>query len=398
MRVRGRGGRIALALLGAALLGAERGPGLGDVTDVRHWSYPDYTRIVIELDREIDIKREPKRLAANPTAGRPERLYLDLEGVWVGRRYAKGIEVHDGLLEGIRIGQNTKSAIRVVIDLERYASHRMLMLAHPDRLVLDVYGPRPGAETLRWPTPDGDSQRPLLPSSMRSVRTVVLDPGHGGRDPGAIGVGGLREKQVTLAMARALRQDLEGRGFRVVLTRDGDQTLTLEDRTAMAEAARGDLFVSLHANAARRRSVRGVETYYLDENHERHSVTVAARENGVDRHEVNALQRTLAKLRVHEVSPQSQKLAQMIQDRIVKGMPRPYGPVSDLGVKKGPFYVLFLSTMPAVLVEAGFLTNQAEAERLRDERYIAAMAGQIAEALTLYRDTSHANLAWHGER
>jgi N-acetylmuramoyl-L-alanine amidase len=233
---------------------------------------------------------------------------------------------------------------------------------------------------------------------MRSVRTVVLDPGHGGRDPGAIGVGGLREKQVTLAMARALREDLEERGFEVVLTREGDETLTLEDRTARAEAARGDLFVSLHANAARRRSVRGVETYYLDENHERHSVTVAARENGVDRHEVNALQRTLAKLRVHEVSPQSRRLAELIQERIVKGMPRPYGPVPDLGVKKGPFYVLFLSTMPAVLVEAGFLTNQTEAKRLRDRGYIDAMAGQIAEALTVYRETNSSNLAWRGDR
>ena len=130
----------------------------------------------------------------------------------------------------------------------------------------------------------------------------------------------------------------------------------------------------------------GIETYYLDEDHERHSLTVAARENGVTRAEVNALQKTLARLRVHEVSPQSQRLAELIQDQIVRGMPRSYRPVADLGVKKGPFYVLFLSTMPAVLVEAGFLTNKTDAKRLRDRKYVDAMAEQIAEALSRYRD------------
>jgi N-acetylmuramoyl-L-alanine amidase len=385
---------ILLAACAPLLLATSRPAGLGDVTKVRHWSYPDYTRVVIELDREVDIKTPPRRLPADAAADRPERIYLDLEGVWVGRRFPDRIDVGDGLLEGIRLGQNTKTAIRMVIDLERYASHRVITLSHPPRLVLDVYGNRRGAETQRWPGPDVAARPPQLPPAFRSVQTVVLDPGHGGRDPGAIGVGGVREKDVTLAIARALREDLTERGFRVVLTRDGDRTLDLEERTALAEAARGDLFVSLHANAARRRSVRGVETYYLDENHERHSLTVAARENGVDRAEVNALQRTLAELRVHEVSPQSRRLAELIQTHIVRGMPRAYRPVADLGAKKGPFYVLFLSTMPAVLVEAGFLTNQIEAKRLGDARYVEAIAFQIAEALTRYREAG-ASVAWN---
>jgi N-acetylmuramoyl-L-alanine amidase len=376
------------------LVALERPAGLGDVTQVRHWSYPDYTRVVVELDREVEVKTPPQRLPADAAAGRPERLYLDLEGVWVGHRFDDGIDVTDGLLSGIRIGQNTRSAIRLVIDLERYASHRVITLSHPPRLVVDVYGDRRGAETLRWPGPDVAARPPQLPPAFRSVQTVVLDAGHGGRDPGAIGVGGVREKDVTLAIARALREDLSERGFRVVLTRDGDRTLDLEERTALAEAARGDLFVSLHANAAPRRSVRGIETYYLDENHSRHSLTVAARENGVDRDEVNALQRTLAELRVHEVSPQSQRLAELIQTHIVRGMPRAYRPVADLGAKKGPFYVLFLSTMPAVLVEAGFLTNQVEAKRLRDAAYVDAIAEQIAEALARYRE-SGAAVAWN---
>jgi N-acetylmuramoyl-L-alanine amidase len=227
---------------------------------------------------------------------------------------------------------------------------------------------------------------PRLPAGLRAIETVVVDPGHGGRDPGAIGVGGLREKAVTLTLARALVPRLEARGFHVVMTRNSDRELPLEERSALAEAARGDLFVSLHANAAPRRSVHGVETYYLDENHERHSLNVAARENGVSPSQVNALQRTVAKLRVSEVSPHSRRLAEFIQRQIVRGMPRSYQPVPDLGAKKGPFHVLFLSTMPAVLVESGFLTNRTDAARLADPAYVGALAEQIAEALTRFRD------------
>jgi N-acetylmuramoyl-L-alanine amidase len=373
--------RVALLLLALPLLlAAKRPPGLGDVTEVRHWSYPEYTRVVVELDRPVRIKRGVKRLPADPGAGRPERLYVDIEGIWVGTDYEDGIAVRDGLLEGVRIGQNTRGTIRVVVDLEQYHHHRLIVLSHPHRLVLDIYGTRESAG-------ERDAEGLRLPAGLRGIQTVVLDPGHGGRDPGAIGVGGVREKQVTLALARALAEDLEALGFDVVLTRKDDRFLDLEERTAIAEAARGDLFVSLHANAARRVSVRGVETYYLDENHERHSLTVAARENGVDPSEVNELQRTLAKLRVSEVSPHSRRLAELIQHRIVSGMPRPFRPVPDLGVKKGPFYVLFLSSMPAVLVEAGFLTNRTEAKRLRDAAYRDALAEQIARALVDYRDS-----------
>jgi len=372
---------LALGVLALAQLGVTRPEGLGDVVEVRHWSYPDFTRVVVEVDRPVES--EVRHLAADSRAGRPERLYLDLEGVWVGRRFEGGLPVGDGLLQSVRLGQNTLSRTRVVIDVERYARHRLLTLSHPDRLVVDVYGRREGAEGGRAP---GEPRSGRLPSGFRPVQTVVLDPGHGGRDPGAIGVGGLREKDVTLRLARALRPPLEAEGFRVLLTRDADLTLSLEERTARAEAEGGDLFVSLHANAAPRRGVQGIETYYLDDNHERHSLTVAARENGIPRGQLDALQRALARLRVSETSVHAERLATLVHGGIVGGMPPRYRPVQDLGVKKGPFYVLFLSDMPAILVEAGFLTNRTEAARLRDPRYLEAVAEQIAAGLVRYRD------------
>jgi N-acetylmuramoyl-L-alanine amidase len=382
-----------LFVLGLALLGVKRPQGLGDVIEVRHWSYPGYTRVVVELDRSVHT--EVRRLAADPAANRPERLYLDLAGVWVGRVYEEGVNVSDGLLQGIRLGQFTLQTTRVVLDLERYQRHRLLELSHPHRVVIDVYGPEGDRESDRWTKQAKRGDPGPLPTVMRSVRTVVIDAGHGGRDPGAIGVGGLREKDVTLKLAQLVGKRLEKKGFEVVYTRDKDRTLSLEERTAIAESVRGDLFVSLHANAARRRSVHGIETYYLDQNHSRHTLNLAARENGINRNQVNELQHILAKLHIEELSPHSQRLAALVQRQMVMGVPGRKRPL-DLGVKRGPFHVLFLSNMPAILVEAGFLTNRSEAKLLRDSAYIEALADQIATGVEQYRGGTDATLAQRG--
>jgi len=273
-----------------------------------------------------------------------------------------------------------------VLDLERYDRHRLIELSHPDRVVIDVYGRRQGES--RAPARAKPDSRGRLPVDLRPVQTVVIDAGHGGRDPGAIGVGGLREKDVTLRLANALGEKLAARGFAIVYTRQDDRTIGLEERTAIAESVGGDLFVSLHANAAPRRSVAGIETYYLDANHERHSLGVAARENGVTPRQVDALQRTVAKLRVSEVSVHSRRVANTVHQQMVEGLGSRYGAVNDLGVKKGPFYVLFLSNMPSILVEAGFLTNRGEARRLGDVDYLDELARQISIGLTRYRDAS----------
>ena len=387
---------------------SERAKGMGEVRAVRHWSYPGFSRVWIELSRPA-VPRV-NHLGADPKAGRPERLYLDLDGVWIGREHTEPIRVGDGLLEGVRLGQNTPSTTRVVIDLERYERHRLLSLQGPDRVVIDVFGP--GASAARpegagresalepkrvepEPAPPQEALSPAkpLPFELRPVRTVVLDPGHGGRDPGAIGVGGLEEKDVTLELARELRRRLRKRGFRVVMTRDDDRTLDLEERTAIAEGAGGDVFVSLHCNAAPRPSLHGIETYSLNESDEQHSVQVAARENGIAPAEVDVLQRTVAQLRVSEASGPSWVLAELVHHQLVQGLRERYDAVNDLGVKKGPFYVLFLSSMPSILVESGFLTHRDEAKRLRSRAYLTRLAESMAEGLSLYRERGHPMIA-----
>lgn len=363
-------------LLVPLLLGVERPPGLRNVADVRHWSYDEYTRVVVELEELVSTS--VRRLPPDGKSGRPERLYLDLPGVWVGRSYAEAIPVSDGLLRGIRLGQNTLRTTRLVIDLERYDHHRLMILSAPPRVVVDVYGRR--AVDPRAP----HGLRPL-PVGMRPVRTVVLDPGHGGRDPGATSPSGLREKDVVLQLARALRPRLEARGFRVVSTRDSDRSLELEERTAIAEGVGGDVFVSLHANAAPNRRLRGIETYYLDKSHERHTVRVAAHENGISETELDSLQRTVAGFRVSEVSDHSERLAGSVHRQVVAGMRKRYGKVDDLGVKRGPFFVLYLSNLPAILVEIGFLTNSKEERRLKEPAYLKALAEEIADGIAGYR-------------
>ena len=370
---------FSLVLLLPLLLGVDRPRGLGDVRDVRTWSHENFTRVVVELTRPVEA--EVRQLGANREAGKPARLYVDLEGIWVGRDYSDGIEIGDGLLRGVRLGQNTLRTTRVVIDLERYEKHRLLTLRSPHRVVIDVYGPRSGSAMQR-PSPS----RPGL--TMRQIRKVVIDPGHGGRDPGAIGIGGVRETDVNLKLAKRLASRLEARNFEVVMTRRDDRYLDLEQRTVLAESANGDLFVSVHCNASRRRGTRGIEIYYLDEDHERHSLDVAARENDVPRSELDTLQRTLAKLRVSETGARSKSLATAVHEDIVGELAanRRTRSMPDLGVKKGPFYVLFLSSMPSILVESGFLTNREDARLLRSDPYLDMLAEGMARGLERYRD------------
>lgn len=367
--------RWAVLVAALACLGPERPPGLGDVVDVRHWSYDDYTRIVIELDRHAHT--EGRRLPAQ--AGRPERLYFDLPGIWVGKRFGEAIPVADGLLQGVRIGQNTLRTTRVVLDLASYERHRLLHLRAPDRVVVDVYG----AERRKRSRPQN---APPLPMELRPIETVVIDPGHGGRDPGAVGIGGLREKDITLELSRLLARALEERGFATVLTREDDRTLTLLERTALAEGAGGDVFISVHVNAAPRRSAEGVELYTLDQNAERQTLRLAARENDVRPGEVDPLQHLLAQLRLSEVSSRSNHLARLMHRELVRDMGEAWPSVASTRLKRGPFYVLYLSDMPSILLEAGFLTHRKDAKRLRDPAYLRGLANAAADALVQYRD------------
>jgi len=171
----------------------------------------------------------------------------------------------------------------------------------------------------------------------------------------------------------------------------------LEERTAIAAAWDGDVFISIHANAAERSSLRGIETYYLDKSNERHTLRVAARESGVTSPAaLDPLQRAVAGMRISEVSQHSAALASAVHEPVIAEMRKIYRPadaVRDLGVKRGPFHVLFLASAPAILVEMGFLTNREESRRLRSGFYRRVFAERMARGIARYRSERIASLA-----
>ena len=218
--------------------------------------------------------------------------------------------------------------------------------------------------------------------------TVVIDPGHGGENQGARGAGGLLEKDLVLDVGLRLAKRLEERGVGVVLTRSDDRFVSLEERTSIANDARGDLFVSIHANASRARSARGIETFFVSmEASDEAAQQIANLENqafagseAVARINEDPLLAILGDLIATEHLLESQEFAGLVQGRLASGRSR--------GVKQAPFVVLMGVQMPAALVEIGFLTNSEEARRLRTsaerDRVADGLAGAVVEFAERY--------------
>ncbi|GAC1338256.1 MAG: hypothetical protein NVSMB23_05780 [Myxococcales bacterium] len=218
------------------------------------------------------------------------------------------------------------------------------------------------------------------------VRRVVIDPGHGGRDAGAIGPHGLREKDVALSIARKLASRLRAQGLEVVLTRDRDVFVPLDDRTRIANEARADLFVSIHCNAARKRKLSGVETWTLNVASNRYAARLAAFENAADERTVSDLRLILADLATKANASDARELASSVQTSLVRNLRSRVGSVRDNGVKQALFYVLLGTHMPSILVETAFLSNPEEEKRLRSARYQDGTAEAIARGVRDFLD------------
>jgi N-acetylmuramoyl-L-alanine amidase len=216
------------------------------------------------------------------------------------------------------------------------------------------------------------------------VRRVVIDAGHGGHDTGAIGRRGTREKDVTLAIARKVADLLADRGLEVILTRDEDSFVSLEDRTRIANEAKGDLFISIHCNAAADRKIRGVETFTLNVASDRYSIRLAARENAQSEKSLSDLQFILADLATRAHTEESERLAERVQKSVVASLSREYSSIEDHGTKQALFYVLLGAKMPAILVEASFLSHPEEEKRLGSRAYQADLAAAIASGVQAF--------------
>lgn len=209
------------------------------------------------------------------------------------------------------------------------------------------------------------------------VRRVVIDPGHGGHDSGAVGKAGTKEKEVALAISKKVADGLREKGLEVVLTRDDDTFIRLEDRAKLANEAHGDLFISVHCNSAATHKLRGIETYTLNTSADRYSIRLAARENASSEKGISDLQFILADLATKANTEESSRLAKSVQHSLVKGLSNKYDGIKDLGHKEALFYVLLGARMPAILVETSFLSHTEDEKRLASERYQDEVAKSI---------------------
>ena len=219
-------------------------------------------------------------------------------------------------------------------------------------------------------------------------KVIVIDPGHGGKDPGAVGYKNYREKVVVLDISKEVRAILEARGYRVYMTRDNDKFLTLRERTVYANKRHADLFVSIHANAVPKQNVHkahGIECYFLDKSRSNRAKNVAAQENSADLSGLNfyAKESFLNTLSSHNIVA-AHKLAIDLQGGMLKSLREKYRDVKDGGVRPAPFWVLVGAQMPAVLVEVGFITHTMEAQRLVDKNYQKKLALGLANGIENY--------------
>jgi N-acetylmuramoyl-L-alanine amidase len=278
------------------------------------------------------------------------------------------LEAHD-LVSQVRIGTPDRDKLRVAFDLTvTQARTEVVVLENPYRIVIDINRP----EATEAPAPK------VRKKPMRPV--VVLDPGHGGKDSGALGHGGAREKTIALQLSKAVEKILEKDGVDAVLTRDDDSFLSLEERTARANRLDADIFVSIHANAHDDDSIEGIETYYLDVTNNRYALRLAAVENKVREERVSEIQLALAELSSRLFTEESSELAKSIQSRLV-ATSRKVRQTRDLGVKSSLFYVLLGTRMPAVLVEAGFISHPKEQAALASAAHQAKLARAIADGI-----------------
>jgi N-acetylmuramoyl-L-alanine amidase len=358
------------------------------VTAVRFLSSSDYIRVMMDLSQAV--RYETHRLPEDPAKGLPPRIYVDIFGARLAMDSKEPIVVHDGLLRQVRVAQFSQDVVRVVLDMTSLRNHHTFLLPDPYRLVIDIQGQKKG-ETLA-----AIDKNKALPYSGKEkkipragIKKIVLDPGHGGKDPGAIGVGGVAEKDIVLNVAKKLAKRLRNEmGLEVVLTRKDDTFVDLENRTAIANAEDADLFVSLHMNASPNGDAKGVETYYLDNTTDEASLRLAARENGTSRKNISDLQFILSDMTQNMKLEDSITLAHRLHASLVGGMSKKMGEVKDLGVKTALFYVLVGARMPSVLVEMFFITNKTEGRAMSQESYQDAMAEALFEGIQKYNQTT----------
>jgi N-acetylmuramoyl-L-alanine amidase len=417
-------------------------PGLARVfgDKLRFWSGPTSTRVVLEMEKQARILHQ-ERLTD------PDRVFIDLDNTRLHPK--QGLQVFpvgDGLLEDVNIGQNRPGVVRVVLKFKKARDHKVFFLPAQGntapRLVIDVNSTAPekpatavadgfptpapgefdaitptptpspyteavGARPAPTPTPAradvkvaGDPAPTPTPTSQDSrlslakqlglgARTIVIDAGHGGHDPGCIGPGGQQEKELVLSVALRLEKLIKSeiKGAQVIMTRARDEFIRLDERTAIANTKGADLFLSIHANSSRSRTASGLETYILSMARNKEDEDLAARENEMSQETLKDLGGLVQAILLNSKLDESRDFAASVQGAMVTNL-RPHNPlVKDRGVRRAPLLVLVGSNMPAVLAEIGFLSNPQEEKLVRSSEYRDRIARSLLVGVQQYLET-----------
>jgi N-acetylmuramoyl-L-alanine amidase len=416
--------------------------GRARLTSIERSVLPESVRITIGFDREVAYREEtlsgPARVFFDM---KDVEAVPDLSDAVL--RYPTDA------VRQIRVGRHPNSTVRVVLDLEGVSRHSSYALYNPFRLVIDCEpgaattaarngapaapetaapvrvevaaptGPAPAtptaaaavdlAPTVRAsegtapvaakPTtaPAAAPPAPEAPNANRAggfsiarqlglgVSRIVIDPGHGGHDPGSQGKG-LSEAELTLDVALRLEKLLQKEpGIDVVLTRRGDEYVGLAERTDIANRESADLFLSIHANASKSPAARGVETYYLSFASEPEAEAVAARENAGHAGEMHTLPDIIKAIALNNKLDESRDFAGMVQEAMVSRLRRSNDAVRNRGIRKAPFLVLIGASMPSVLAEISFMTNKQELQLLKTSAYKQRIAEALHAAVMRYR-------------
>ena len=344
---------------------------------IRSYSHPDKTRVVIDLSEKTEFRAD--KLI------NPDRIFIDIMGSIVKiEDTSKQLEINDGVIKTVRAAQFNQEITRVVFDLYKEARYELFSLVEPDRVVIDIF--KSGEVAVISETiPVKPEVKPTPGSEITGKRVVIIDPGHGGKDPGAIGPTGLRESEVTLGIALNLEKLLKGAGIPTYLTRSKDEFVYLEDRTKFANQKNGFVFVSIHANSVlkHRPSAEGIETFVLSSKYIGASARdVADRENRASRAhpEVDTdLALIIADLEESANIKYSLDFAEIVQKKLVN-----YLKLVNRGVKQAPFVVLKGANMVAVLAEIAFISNPEEEKLLKNSEFRQKSAQGLFEAIKYY--------------
>ena len=408
-----RPGPLAAPLLSIVLLAsfaAASSPALAEDEPLR------FTLKTIDNDAGVRIVIEFTRKPAYEVRQDSRRVYITLNESSVEPAFKKK-EYGGTVLEKMKFVEGFRTSELVLYTGEDFGTFSTFEMGEPFRIVLDLRKkqappmavsvpsgggvaagrvPSAAGRAGAAPPAPGAPPAPSYPATIEPPTTqpppasafvVVIDPGHGGDDTGALGPSGLAEKDVTLDVARRLRDRLQSEtDTQVILTRDGDRTITLDERTAIANHNHADLFVSIHANASRRGNARGAETYFLSyQATDDESRAVAAIENntlgleeGVQKN--GNLEMILWDLAQSAFLKESSVLAEMVQENLNDVLD-----IANRGIKQAPFRVLMGATMPAVLIEVAFITSPEEERRLKDGAFKDRLAGSIFDSVRKFR-------------